>query len=1184
MSKIMRNLASKWAWRSVSLAPALFFVICFFLAPGYTSAQTTAQISGEVTDATGALVAGAKVTLTNTDTNAVRTAQTADDGTYTFPALPVGPYKLEVSKEGFQSFVQSGIVLQVNTNPAINVTLQIGSVSQTVEVQANASMVETQSTGVGQVIQPEQVVDLPLNGRQATQLIALSGAAVNTAGAGGLASNLDYPSAVTFSVAGSSGNATNYYLDGSSNVDYRTNVGEPMPFPDALQEFKVESSALPANLGNRPGGTVSGITKSGTNQFHGDVFEFLRNGAMDAAFYNFGSGKPTYDNLKRNQFGGVIGGPIVRDKLFFFYGVQETTERQQSAPTTRTVPTTAMLQGDFSACSTINLHATVPAPIGGTGSQPFSSDGKHILPAWFNTPSAKIANSLAKNLWGIGTTLNPSACGSVQTSGYQHDNEFQHVVRTDWQRTNNDTIFARYYITNYNLLSSVAGPANILNSSGVGLADRVQNVSVGDTHIITPQMLSSFRVYYERTATQRTPNNAIPNVCTLGMINADCPTPHIVNVLVNAPGFQGWDYENAFGISENIGWQIRSHHLEFGFAGVHIQMNGDGTFQLNPSPAFASGGSSYTGSNIAGFVAGIPDTLGQGNGQLSRDGQNLPSLYFQDNWKMTRRFQMNLGIRWDPYFPQHNKYGQASDFSLGAYQAGTQSKMFLNAPPGVTFPGDAGFNGKSDTLNRAMDFSPRIGIVWDPRGKGLETIRAGYGMFYDTSLMWNAMHIVLNPPWGNTVNFTVSTPDVNQTNAALTGGLANPYFGQPGGNPFPTPFNPPANYPFVSNGAFVFQQQDLKPSNAQLWNFSIQKQVGANWLVTASYLGSKTSHIWLGNNLNPDVIITAGMTGAGIVSTAGMTGTNGPCTLAYNGQNVTYPTCNSNGTVSVSGVNNESARKLLNLINPNQAYKMNGGLIMAQSMGNAAYNGLLLSVQHRLSHGFSINGNYTWSHCLDDGELGQDIGANFQNPADPKADWGNCASDRRSIFNLSLVAQTPKFNSAMLQRIVGTWTGSGIFTASTGSYVNVLDGADISLVGNGGVPGTAGGNDRPNQVGDPFTAGSVSANPGCTAPTKVKTLSAWFNKCAFQNQPAKTFGNTARNSLLGPGRWNFDAALWRTFPVTEQVKIDFRFEGFNLFNHPQFGNPNATISGSTVGTITSASPQRILQAALKVTF
>jgi hypothetical protein len=264
---------------------------------------------------------------------------------------------------------------------------------------------------------------------------------------------------------------------------------------------------------------------------------------------------------------------------------------------------------------------------------------------------------------------------------------------------------------------------------------------------------------------------------------------------------------------------------------------------------------------------------------------------------------------------------------------------------------------------------------------------------------------------------------------------------------------------------------------------------------------------------------------------------------------------------------------------------MSGGVLEGIAMGNAAYNGLLASVEHRLSHGFSVNANFTWSHCLDDGEVGGDIADNFQNPANPKGNWGNCGNDRRKIFNLSLVSHTPKFSSKWMERIVGSWTGSGIFTTSSGSYSNVTDGGDISLIGQRGVPGTSSFADRPNTVGDPFASGAVAANPTCSDNAPVKTIQNWFNKCAFVNQPAATFGNTGRNSLLGPGHWNFDAAIWRTFKVTERLNMDFRAEGFNLLNHPQFGTAGTNLSSvSSFSRITSASAMRIMQAAVKINF
>ncbi|HKR29728.1 MAG TPA: carboxypeptidase regulatory-like domain-containing protein [Terriglobales bacterium] len=1178
---------------------ALLFFVCFpFFQAG---AQSTAQIAGTIQDPSGAAIAGAQVQITNVDTNAVRTTESSATGAYVFPNLEIGPYRLQVTLEGFTTYAQSGIVLQVNSNPEINVTLQVGALTQTVEVQANAAMVETQSTGVGQVIQPEQVVDLPLNGRQVAQLIALSGAAVSM----GRSDNLEYPNAPSYSIAGSQGNTTNYYLDGSLDMDYRINFGEAMPFPDALQEFKVESSAVPASLGIHPGGSVNTAVKSGTNAFHGDAFDYLRNTVLDAypGAYVQSNGKVSAaipDNLKRNQFGGTIGGPIVKNKLFFFYGYQGTRERVAGTTQTIQVPTQATLNGDFSAM----------IPCGFGGGNPINNTyatapgSNKIQPQFLQTPSALIAQKLIPFL-----PPPTDACGTATYNVLTADDENQSVIRTDWQRTQNDSLFIRYFVTNYTLFPSFTNN-DVMTAVDPGLFDRVQTVAIGDTHIISPQMTSSLRLAFLRTSTVRKAAHGIPTWSQFGakvtsQISDFTGSNSISGYFSpTAPDFPGYDYENTFEISETVAWAFHAHQMTFGFSGVHVQMNDDGLFQVNPNFTFSG---SVTGDPLADFLTGNPSTFKQGNGQLGREAQNMPSLFFQDNWKATRRFQLNLGLRWDPFIPQYTKYKQASDFSLAGYEAGTVSSVYPNAPPGTTFPGDSGFHGKSDTNPRIWDFAPRIGLVWDPRGTGKETIRAGYGVFYDTSVLWNTMHIVLNPPWGLTTSVTPLT-------AQAGGGLANPWSGVPGGNPFPSPLNPPSSFVFQPNGQYVFENQNIKPNNVQQWNVSFQKQIGASWLVSASYLGSKTTHAWLGRNLSPSVVISQGMTSTNfpaIVDTSRMSGITGPCTLYYGGMalanEVTFNPCNGKGTTGFSSttygacpppatpcgisVTDNNARRLLTLQNPIAGPLFAGGITQDFSDGNATYNGVLLSAEHRFNQNFSMLANFTWSHCLDQGEIGEDIGNAFQDPANRRANWGNCNADRRRVFNLSLVAQSPKHKQRILQALLGYWQGSGIFTASSGSPLNITDAEDVSLTGVRA--------DRPVEIGNPFATGNFAANPGCVGPAAVKTVIHWFNPCAFMTAPLGQYGTLGRNALVGPGNWNFDAAIWRTFPISERFRLDFRAEAFNAFNHLEIGNPGAGIfagnlnlanpnqtgRSKSAGLITSSSNDpRIMQLALKLTF
>jgi hypothetical protein len=1055
----------------------------------------TSEISGTVRDSSGAVLPGVEVKVTNTDTTATRTVITSETGSYVIPNLPVGPYRLEASLAGFSTYVQSGIVLQVNSNPTINVVLQVGQVSSVLEVQADANMVETRSNVIGQVIDQQRVSELPLNGRNVTQLIALFGAAVPNTG-GGLATNLNYPTVAAFSIAGGQNNATNYFLDGATHIDSRTNVGLPLPFPDALQEFKVETSTLPANYGSHPGGAVNAVTKSGTNQIHGDAFWFVRNGSMNAR--NFFA--PVRDSLKRNQYGGVVGGPIVKDKLFFFEGYQGTIQRTAPATNIAFVPTRDVLAGNFQAVLAPPCQArqvNLPSSI---------ANNNVLLPGQINPVALKVAALLP---------VSDDPCGRITYGVPSKSDEYQSVTRIDWQRNAKDQLFTRYFITDYTL-QAYYDRKNLLTAGTPGLLDRVQSITLGDTYLLNANMVNSFRLGFSRSAVQRVTADGVPTTQELGS-NVFAPIKNYIGQF-QVPGYftinaiPGYVMNNLFNVSDDVSMTHGKHQLAFGFTYVHAQMNALGPFQMNPRMTF-NGQSvingAATGNALASFLTGRLDTLLQGGGQVGRENQNLPALYFQDNWKVSSRFQVNAGIRWDPFIPQQAKYGYASQFDPAKFYAGQVSQAFINAPPGLTFPGDKGYPGNAATSPRYLDFAPRFGLVYDPRGHGTETIRAGYGIFYDSSYLWNTMHIPLNPPWGYTI--TVNTPP---------GGLSNPWQGYPGGNPFPAPTVFPKDFQFPNGGTYVFEPPDAKATYLQQWNLSLQKQFGTDWLATASYLGNKTTHQWLGHEMNPAVYIPGN-------STTG----------------------------------NTNARRLFALARPDGQYF--GSAITVDTAGNASYNGLLLTLQHRMSHNFSVLANYTWSHCLNQGEAGQDIVNYYQDPQNRRAEWGNCVADRRQIANASLVFKSPQFRSTWLKRVAGDWQASGIYTFTSGSWLTITDGTDISLTGLG--------SDRPNVVGDWHV--------------DQPTIKRWFNTSAFTRQPAGTFGNAGRGTILGPSAWNVDAALWKTFRITESTKMDLRVEAFNVFNHARFNSPGTSLNnGNTLGQITTALDPRIMQLALKINF
>src|SRR5579863_2205141 len=471
----------------------LILGLCIFLASSVLSAQTisTSQVRGFIQDASGAAVAGAQIKLTSTSTGAVRTAVSGPDGSYLLPDLSVGSYNLEVTKDGFSKYVQTGIVLQVGGNPSISVALRVGAVTQEVTVQAETAMVETQSTGVGEVVAPQEVQELPLNGRQLTDLLSLSGAVGQ-----GRAFRASYPSSAVPSIAGGAQGSVAYWLDGGTHNDPLSNQNLPLPFPDTVEEFKVETSSLPAQYGTHPSGAVNVVTKSGSNAFHGDAFEYVRNYIFDSKNTAYDSeGAPYFrDNLKRNQFGGTVGGPILRDKLFFFLGWQETIQRSTN-PASTTLPTAAMLAGNFQPC--LGTAPVLGAPYGTGG-----AGANQINPADFS-PIIVLLESHLPVAPGGGSVGSPSACGAYNYQTPANFTENQGLARIDYHQSDKNTIFGRYFVTNWaqppgsdNLPASEGG---LLIAAIDGAADRVQNLTLGDTYLITPNMVNSIHATGNRS-------------------------------------------------------------------------------------------------------------------------------------------------------------------------------------------------------------------------------------------------------------------------------------------------------------------------------------------------------------------------------------------------------------------------------------------------------------------------------------------------------------------------------------------------------------------------------------------------------------------------------------------------------------------------------------------------------------
>jgi hypothetical protein len=1110
--------------KSTLAVPSMLFLLWAPVARTQTVA--VAEVSGAVTDSSGAAIAGAAVTMTETDKKIVRTTVTDSLGNYALPELPVGPYRLEVRANGFKDHVESGLVLEVGNNIQVNVAMQVGSVNETVEVKANASLVETKENSVSSVVDQQRINDLPLDGRQATQLILTLGAAAY--GDSGDTGSKTFWSSTRISVAGGQGNGTAYLLDGGDNTDAMSNVNMPFPFPDALQEFSVDTSAVSSRFGTHPGATVNAVTKSGSNAFHGDLFEFLRNGDMDAR--NFFA--PVHDSLKRNQFGGTVGGKMITDKLFFFGGYQGTRNRSNPPQSIAYIPTEASLTGDFStlasaACQSSGKALTLKDPSTGV---PYANN---TIP---QTDINSIAATIASKYLPIGSATD---CGKVTYGIPVTGDEDQAIGRIDWVQSAKHTIYGRYLFDDYSNPPTFNG-ANLLTTTAPGNFERAQSATLGDTYTFGPTTLNSFHMSFNRVRDDRGPTDIPINPTALG-VDMYSAVPNFLLLTINnafstfcgtcAPGHFN---VNSYQAADDVDLMRGRHQIGFGFNLIRIQNNTISGFDENGTFTFDG---SFTGTPLADFMIGTVHDFQQTNPTPDDLRQWVMSFYAQDSFKVSPRFTLNYGLRWEPTFADPDKYGRGDSFNESAFFAGQVSTVHPTAPAGLFFKGDPGippamWNG------HLANFAPRVGLVWSPHADGRDTLRIGGAILYDSTETWFNERETTSPPFGNDID------------VGSTGTLSNPWAGYAGGNPFP---QQPGHLFFPTEGTYINMPINPKPTNVAQWNVTYQRQLKGGWLASASYLGNETTHLWISHESDP----------------AEYMGT-GPCTLS----GVSYTTCSTSS--------NTNQRRLLYLSNPALG-KYYSSVDTMDDGAVSHYEALLLSIQHRLAHNFTFNANYTDSYCLSDYDFGAALATptNSQ-PFNRHGDWGPCIFDTRSIFNASLVAVSSwKTDNSWTSRLLSNWQLAPLFHASSGQPLNVTTGHDDSL--------TDLNNDRPNQV----LADAYPATQGCKSSPCVQ----WINPAAFVPNPIGTFGDVGRNALRGPGATNVDVALSRIFGITERFRLEARAEAFNIVNHPNFvggispagtvasfATMNTNLSSSAFGQVQSAFDPRILEFALKVYF
>ena len=577
-------------WRTVLNA-----CLVSVLAAGMAWAQAVAgsQVSGVVKDSSGGVLPGVEVTITKTDTGVARSVVTGPDGAYVFPNLPVGPYLLKVVLHGFNTYVQEGITLQVNTNPTIDVTLSVGNVGEQITVAANSTTIETRSPAVGQVIDNEQVTQIPLNGRQATELIFLSGLATN-APAGDLNTNKNFPT-VTISVAGGQANGMTYIMDGGTHNDPFNNLNLPTPFPDALQEFKVETSSLPARYGHHAASAVNLVTKSGTNVLRGNVFDFVRNYHFNAR--NFFA--PARDSLRRQQFGGTLGGPVLKDKLFFFEGYQGRNEKSNPPVSTSFVPTAAMLSGDFTAiaapgCS--GRQITLAAASGFVNNK--------IDPARFNPVALNI-------LRHIPVATDP--CGRLQYGIPNNSTEHQNLSRADYTLSSSQSVFGRYLYAVYD--NPATYDTNALTLSRTGQNNQVHSVVTGHNWVLSSSMVNALHVTWNKTLNDR-PMPFYFSASDVGSTVVGAVPGFMGLTVTNGFNFgtggtnPGYFNSNGFQVADDFDWIFGRHQLSFGGNWIRTRIE---TVNNRPSNGQFTFNGQTTGLGLADFLVGSVSNFLQGN-------------------------------------------------------------------------------------------------------------------------------------------------------------------------------------------------------------------------------------------------------------------------------------------------------------------------------------------------------------------------------------------------------------------------------------------------------------------------------------------------------------------------------------------------------------------------------------------
>lgn len=1096
-------------------------LLLLLAAPLAAVAQiTTATIVGTVSDPGGAAVPNASVTARNADTGLTRTVTSGDDGGYRIEFLPVGNYAVEVTaSSGFKKAFREGVVLRVTDVARINFSLEVGSVDEQVTVTSAPPEINTSSAELGRTVQSQEIENLPLVERTVYTLLDLTpGVQSNNAGFGGgikTASvttsdlSLGFPEQRTLINGGTDGGtgSVNYFLDGGTNMTNLRNTGNILPAPDAIQEFRVQTNAYNAEFGRFANGIVNVLTKSGTNSFRGSLYEFVRNDAFNANEWGAVVDKAPY---RRNQFGGTIGGPIVKDKTFFFFSYAGLRQTTNTFLTGAIVPTAAERSGDFR----VPTSGSVPRdPATGTtlaNATTFSCNGTAgvICPSRFDPVAVRIVNNyiplpnLPGNRWQ-GNIPNPY-------------NTNEYLAKVDHQLTDDHRLTFNYFNT--------AGTTTVFPGTGnlpwatQDFTWRQHNLNLSDVWVISPEKVNQVWVTFTRMFGGRI-NNPDTSLTDLGSSFVTDGAPSLPQItvsgyftLTNAIGGPRAG-TNLYSIRDVFSWNRGRHAIKIGgevTLNKDIQdtlLNNYGVFQFN---------NTSTGNGFADFLIGIPSSVTQDAPVTAYTDTWYTALFIQDDFRIHPRVTLNLGLRWDVQTPPTDPENRVAN-----YVPGRKSVVNPVAPVGILFYGDEGVERGGIPVDYSH-FSPRFGIAWDPFGDGKTSIRGAAGIFYG-SISGNEWNTQTNTqPFAIRLTFTNTNRRANATTLQPLGAsLSNPYNNYAGGAPFPY------RGAFVNGGpAFAVDSEFKWPRTFQT-NVSIQRQVFKNWMVGAAYVGTLSSDLPFGRDVN-------------------------------------YPVLTPTATAQAANIQSRRPNTQL------------GAVTLLASDQDASYHGMQLTTAGRFSKFISFNAFYVLSKTLSSVQLHNNTTqGGAQNSSLLELENGRADTDQRHVFSMSMNFE-PDFyrgDNRFAKVILNGWRISPIVKLRSGRPFTVTNGnVDANL---DGVT-----NDRAQLIGDPhldnptpdmwFNIAAFTRNPN-------NVTGVAFN------------GNAARNLLTGPGFKVVDLALSRDFRFAERYRIRLRVEGTNILNTANYDLPGAAApanpaSPGNFGKITGAGSMRKLQFGARFTF